>query len=175
MSDFYTPSTYLKVFAAGILLASLSIAGYTYLSPSSSASSPQQGEEHRVSTDPSVMTVYASPTCGCCSKWVDHLRGEGLSVEIVHTSEMGAVKQRLGVPNTLQSCHTGVIGDYVVEGHVPAADVKRLLNEQPDARGLAVPGMPIGSPGMEQGSTKEPYDVLAFRTDGTARVFASHR
>ena len=175
MSDFYAPSTYLKVFAAGILLASLGIAGYTYLSPSSSASSPHQGEELRVSTDASVMTVYASPTCGCCSKWVDHLKEEGLSAEIVHTSEMGAVKQRLGVPTSLHSCHTGVIGNYVVEGHVPAADVKRLLNEQPSARGLVVPGMPIGSPGMERGSTKEPYDVLAFRTDGTAGVFASYR
>ena len=119
------------------------------------------------------ITVYKSPTCGCCSKWADHLRENGFTVETVDVQDLSAVKRRYGIPPALQSCHTAVVEGYVVEGHVPAADVRRLLAERPDAAGLTVPGMPIGSPGMEQGDTAEPYDVLLVH-DGETAVFASH-
>jgi hypothetical protein len=123
--------------------------------------------------DDATMTVYSSPTCGCCAKWVTHLEENGFSVEHIKTEQLGAKKAELGIPRSLSSCHTGVIGDYVVEGHVPAEQVKRLLAESPDVEGISVPGMPIGSPGMERGDTREPYDVIAFRDD-QAGVFASY-
>lgn len=127
------------------------------------------------SSDPSLpsVTVYKSPTCGCCSAWADHLRSNGFAVETVDVQDIDAVKQQYGIPPALQSCHTAVVDGYVVEGHVPADDVKRLLAERPDAAGLAVPGMPIGSPGMEQGDTVQPYDVILV-DDGETSVFSSH-
>lgn len=122
-----------------------------------------------------TVTVYKSPTCGCCALWADHMTAAGFPVETVDVGDMDDVKARLGVPNTLASCHTAVVGDYVVEGHVPAEDVKRLLAEQPEATGLAVPGMPIGSPGMEvEGRPADSYDVFLFTRDGRARIFSHH-
>lgn len=122
-----------------------------------------------------VMTVYRSPTCGCCGDWVEHMRAEGFTVEVEDVQDLVAVKNRLGVPSHLGSCHTAVIGDYLVEGHVPADDVRRMLAESTDAAGIAVPGMPIGSPGMEvPGQPGQPYDVMAFDKDGQTRVFASY-
>lgn len=122
-----------------------------------------------------TVTVYKTPTCGCCVLWVDHMTEAGFEVETVDVASLEDVKARLGVPNTLASCHTAIVGDYVVEGHVPAEDVERLLAEQPDAAGLAVPGMPIGSPGMEvEGRPADSYDVFLFTRDGRARVFAHH-
>ncbi len=122
------------------------------------------------------MTVYKSASCGCCKGWVDHARGAGFTVRTVDTEDLASVKREMGVPARLQSCHTVVVGSYVVEGHVPAADVKRLLSQKPKVRGLAVPGMPLGSPGMEQGppSGYDRYDVLSFTSEGTTAVFASH-
>jgi hypothetical protein len=125
--------------------------------------------------EPIEMRVYASPTCGCCSLWVEHLEENGFDVETVHREDMVEVKQSFGVAEPLRSCHTGIVNGYVVEGHVPAADIRRLLAESPgDVRGLAVPGMPVGSPGMEVGDRVDPYDVVAFSTDGSTRVFASY-
>ncbi|CAN5743712.1 hypothetical protein BH23GEM11_BH23GEM11_15150 [soil metagenome] len=125
--------------------------------------------------DPIQMRVYASPTCGCCSLWVEHLEENGFDVETVHRDDMADVKRNFGVGDRLLSCHTGIVNGYVVEGHVPAADIRRLLAESPgDVRGLAVPGMPVGSPGMEVGDRVDPYDVLAFSADGSTRVFASY-
>ncbi|MBX3174055.1 MAG: DUF411 domain-containing protein [Gemmatimonadaceae bacterium] len=123
-----------------------------------------------------TMTVYKSPSCGCCGAWVDHAKSNGFTVRTVNTEDLATVKRELGVPARLASCHTVVVGSYIIEGHVPAGDVKRLLTEKAKVRGLAVPGMPIGSPGMEQGppSGYERYDVLAFETSGAVRVFASH-
>ena len=120
------------------------------------------------------MTVYKSATCGCCTGWVEHARTNGFTVRTVDTEDLGSVKRELGVPERLASCHTVVVGAYVIEGHVPAMDVKRLLAERPDVRGLAVPGMPIGSPGMEQGppSAYQRYDVLTFTRAGLTTVFA---
>jgi hypothetical protein len=124
--------------------------------------------------DPIAMRVYASPTCGCCSLWVDHLEERGFEVETVYRDDMVAVKQNFGVKDRLASCHTGVVNGYVIEGHVPAEDIRRLLAETPEVRGLAVPGMPIGSPGMEMGDRIDPYDVLTFDAAGATTVWASH-
>ena len=123
---------------------------------------------------PPLVTVYKSPTCGCCAAWVDHLRASGFTVETVDVADLDAVKRQYGIPDSLASCHTAVVGGYVVEGHVPAEDVRRLLAERPEAGGLAVPGMPVGSPGMEapDGRT-EPYAVLLV-DDGGTTVFSRH-
>lgn len=117
------------------------------------------------------MTVYHDPNCGCCGKWVEHMRANGFDVETVATRDMNSIKLDLGVPRDLPSCHTAVVGDYVIEGHVPADDVKRLLAEQPDTAGLSVPGMPLGSPGMEMGDRRMAYDVIRFDEDGNTAVF----
>ena len=119
--------------------------------------------------------VYRSPSCGCCLKWVAHLREAGFAVHVHERDDMQAIKQRLGVPDTAQSCHTAQVGSYFVEGHVPAADIKRLLADKPKARGIAVPGMPLGSPGMEvPDGTVQPYDVQLVGRDGATRVYSRH-
>ena len=123
---------------------------------------------------PPPLTVYKSPTCGCCTKWMDHVNANGLATQVVSEQEMGAVQKRFGVPAELQSCHVAVVGDYLIVGHVPAEDIKRLLAEKPMARGLSVRGMPMGSPGMEHGDHQQPYDVLLFQSDGKTSVFAHH-
>jgi len=117
------------------------------------------------------IVVYKSPTCGCCTKWVDHLEDNGFSVKVHNRSNMGPIKAELGVPRHLQSCHTAKVSGYVVEGHVPADEITRLLTERPQVRGLAVPGMPMGSPGME-GLRKDAYDVLAIQDNGRTTVYA---
>lgn len=124
---------------------------------------------------PTSITVYKDPSCGCCTKWVDHLRANGFAPEVHDRSDMDALKDSLGVPAKLRSCHTAVVAKYVIEGHVPAADVKRLLSSKPAKTvGIAVPGMPVGSPGMEMGARVDRYDVVAFAPGGATRVFARH-
>lgn len=120
---------------------------------------------------PTKITVYKDPSCGCCIKWVDHLRANGFAVTTHDTADMDEVKRNLGVPAALQSCHTGVVGNHVVEGHVPADLIQKLVTEGGAVRGLAVPGMPSGSPGME-GGPKDAYDVIAFDRGGKTRVYA---
>jgi len=120
-----------------------------------------------------LITVYKSPTCGCCSKWADHLRKEGFKVKTENTNNMKSVKSMAGVEPKLASCHTALIDGYVIEGHVPAADIKRLLKERPKVKGLSAPGMPMGSPGMEA-PRKQAYQVLSFDKDGKTAVFAQH-
>jgi len=121
------------------------------------------------------ISLYKSPTCGCCGAWVDHLRKAKFDVAVQETADLDPVKRRAGVPAKLHSCHTAFVGDYVVEGHVPAEVIARLLVERPSIRGLAVPDMPIGSPGMEvPGEKPEPFDVLAFDRTGATSVFASY-
>ena len=120
-------------------------------------------------------TVYKDPTCGCCSKWVELLRKEGFAVTANDVRDIAAIKDKYGVPQALRSCHTALINGYVVEGHVPLADVTRMLKEKTAIAGLAVPGMPIGSPGMEvQGVPAQAYKVIAFNRDGKTSVFVSH-
>lgn len=122
-----------------------------------------------------LITVYKSPACQCCTAWVDHLLKNGFAVTVEKREDMNAVKRELGLPEGVASCHTGVIGGYLVEGHVPAEDLHRLLRERPAVQGIAVPGMPSGSPGMEvPGEKPEHYEVLTFNRDGTTRVFATH-
>ncbi|MGS1120395.1 DUF411 domain-containing protein [Rhodanobacter sp. UC4436_H3] len=120
-----------------------------------------------------AIDVYRDPSCGCCGAWISYLRTQGYAVTVHEDQAMTAVKTRLGVPADATSCHTALIGGYVIEGHVPVEDIRRLLAEHPDARGLAAPGMPIGSPGMEMGAP-EHYDVVLIGRDGSSRVFASH-
>ena len=124
---------------------------------------------------PTSITVYKDPSCGCCTKWVDHLRANGFAPEVHDRSDMEALKDSLGVPAALRSCHTAVVGAYVIEGHVPASDVTRLLASKPAKTvGVAVPGMPAGSPGMEMGGRVDRYDVIAFAPGGATRIFARH-
>ena len=130
-------------------------------------------EQTAVAEEDRVVTVYKSPTCGCCNGWIRHLEAAGFEVVAHDTQELSAIKSERGIPRNLDSCHTALVGGYIVEGHVPASDVTRLLKEKPDYAGIAVPGMPIGSPGME-GPNPEAYDVLGFRKDGSTEVFSSH-
>lgn len=139
----------------------------------------QQGTPGKAPARPAAlpaMTVYKSASCGCCHLWVEHARANGFTVRTIDTEDLAKVKTELGVPGTLQSCHTVVVANYLVEGHVPADDVKRMLKEKPAIRGIAVPGMPIGSPGMEQGpvSGYQRYEVVAFTTTGQRSTFARH-
>lgn len=118
-------------------------------------------------------TVYKDPTCGCCTKWADLLRSSGFTVTIKNIAELD--RSRYMVPAALRSCHTAVIEGHLVEGHVPIADVERMLKQGAGTAGLAVPGMPIGSPGMEvPGTAAQPFDVIAFDKSGSSRVFSSH-
>ncbi|MDP2818898.1 MAG: DUF411 domain-containing protein [Polaromonas sp.] len=120
--------------------------------------------------------VWKDPNCGCCKDWVDHLQASGFQVK-VHDIGNAAARKRLGIPDKLGSCHTASISGYVIEGHVPASDIHRLLKEKPRAVGLALPGMPVGSPGMDApiyGGRKDPYDVLLVLKDGSTRIYQSY-
>lgn len=119
------------------------------------------------------ITVYKSPTCGCCSKWVRHLQDNGFDVNAINRNDMNIVKSEAGIPRQLASCHTAIVDGYTIEGHVPAADIKRLLKEQPAVAGLTVPGMPMGSPGME-GARQDAYNVLTFTKEGDSTIFSSY-
>ena len=122
-----------------------------------------------------AITVYKSASCGCCAKWVDHLKANGFTPAVHDDENMDAIKDEMGVPAGVRSCHTALLGRYLVEGHVPAADLRRLLAEKPAVAGLAAPGMPGGSPGMAvPGAPHEPFEVLAFTRDGKTTVFARH-
>ena len=130
-----------------------------------------------VAAAPVAVEVWKAPTCGCCKDWVRHLEANGFKVQ-VHDSGNTAARARLGIPMGLGSCHTALIDGYAIEGHVPAREIRRLLTDRPNAIGLAVPGMPIGSPGMdgpEYGARKDPYDVLLVRKDGSTISYQSYR
>ena len=122
---------------------------------------------------PPAITVHKDPNCGCCGGWVDHLRASGFQAQVFESAAVNRVKAQLGVPHELASCHTAEIAGYVIEGHVPADAITKLLSERPNVRGLAVPGMPAGSPGM--GGEPEAYDVVAFAADGKTRVFGRYK
>src|SRR5215203_6176000 len=123
------------------------------------------------------VTVYKTSSCGCCRLWVDHLKSNGFDVQSmdVSSADVRAVSKAAGLPDDGSSCHTAKVGNYVVEGHVPASDIHRMLKEKPAIAGIAAPGMPMGSPGMEQGGAKEAYDVMAFTKDGKMTVYAKHK
>jgi hypothetical protein len=126
--------------------------------------------------DAPAIEVWKSATCQCCGNWVKHLEANGFAVTVNATepTALERLKAQAGITSKLASCHTAKIDGYVIEGHVPASDIRRLMAEKPEAIGLAVPGMPVGSPGMEQGPAAEPYDVLLLKKDGTTQVFARH-
>ncbi len=129
----------------------------------------------RAQTPPTI-AVVRDPGCGCCLKWVAHLEQAGFKATVTESTDMDSVKKTRGVPEAAGSCHTAVVDGFVIEGHVPAADIKRLLKERPKVVGLAVPGMPLGSPGMEMSTGQvQPYDVVTFDKSGATKVFASHR
>lgn len=139
------------------------------MSPASTVGTPSDASARP------VVEVYKEATCGCCSKWVEHLQQAGFEVRTTDTRELASFKARHGVPHHAESCHTALVAGYVVEGHVPASDIQRLLRERPAITGLAVPGMPIGSPGMEvPGTPAQAYDVIAFEKTGDTHVFARH-
>ena len=120
-----------------------------------------------------VIEVYKSPTCGCCGKWAEHLRKDGFAVNVHDIPDIDAFRAKAGVPAALAACHTALVGGYVIEGHVPAADIRKLLTERPKARGLAVPGMPAISPGMD--AVHGPgYDVLLFQAEGSPSVYHAY-
>jgi hypothetical protein len=122
-----------------------------------------------------MVQVYKSPTCGCCSQWMEHLRQHGFSVQSTDLEDVTAIKAKHGVPKQVQSCHTALVGGYVVDGHVPAADVQRMLKERPAIVGIGVAGMPIGSPGMEVPGVKpQAYSVMAFDKQGKSEIYATH-
>ncbi len=130
--------------------------------------------ENVAATDGTPITVYKSPTCGCCTAWVEHLEANDFTVQVVDMDNVNSVKDYYGIPQELSSCHTGIVEGYAIEGHVPADDIQRLLEERPEAIGLSVPGMPIGSPGMEvEGRPADNYDVVLVTAEGSS-VFASH-
>jgi hypothetical protein len=134
---------------------------------------PASAQPTRLQKPPvTELQVYKTPTCGCCGNWVDHVRAAGFTPAVHDMADLSGVKAKAGVPADLQSCHTAFVGGYVIEGHVPADVIRRLLQEKPDIAGIAVPGMPIGSPGMEQGSRKDAYEVIAFTKDGKTSVYA---
>ena len=141
--------------------------------PTVVASTSSAAARHIADTASRTLVVYKSPSCGCCADWVDHMKENGFTVEVRDTADVTPVKREAGIAQELHSCHTAFIGGYSLEGHVPAGDVKRMLRERPSVAGLTVPGMPMGSPGME-GPVKQRYDVVAFDRSGRTSVFASH-
>lgn len=121
-----------------------------------------------------TMTVYKSPYCGCCSKWIDIMKSKGFKVDVIETNEVNNIKQKAGLQAGQTSCHTAFVDGYVVEGHVNYSAIKKMLEEKPNIIGITVPGMPIGSPGMEQGNTKQAYNILYVNKDGSTGVYEAH-
>ncbi len=155
------------------LISTLSAAGVLLLV----SQAPANEDSTRMSPAPAAASiqVYKSPTCGCCQKWIEHLQDNGLAVETIEVADVTPIKQANGVPDHLSSCHTATVEGYVIEGHVPASDVIRLLKDKPSIKGIAVPAMPIGSPGMEvPGRPNEPYTVFHFDSEGRIGAFATH-
>lgn len=150
---------------AAIITGGVGAGIYTAVNPSQADTLSPQALE---------ITSYRSATCGCCYGWVKHLKAEGFTVQDNVTENLATIKSENNVPQNLMACHTAVINGYVVEGHIPASDIKRLLREQPDVAGIAVPGMPIGSPGMEAGNRKEPYTVFTFTEEGKRKVYQKY-
>ena len=164
----------LLVGGAGLVLAGGS---FYYAGTGGEGDAPSVAEAEPIpaaNPDLPVVRVWKSPTCGCCSGWVEHMRRAGFQVEVTDLADVTPIKAEHGVAPELQSCHTSLIDGYVVEGHVPAEDIRRLLDERPRIAGLAAPGMPVGSPGMEVGNQRDRYDVVSFGRDGRTAVWASH-
>ena len=151
------------------------IALFTACTPNTASTVTSTSNEVTSQTDRATITVYRSPTWGCCGEWIDYVRDNGYTVEVNDVQNLGEIKSDYQIPTTLQACHTAIVDGYIIEGHVPIAEVERLLSERPDIAGLAVPGMPVGSPGMESSmAADQPFDVIAFDTSGNLEVFAQY-
>jgi hypothetical protein len=137
----------------------------TSVAVSAQPANPTKSIQHKYAT------VYRSPECTCCSGWINHLQKQGFEITDIPTDDIDAIKQKYNVPQTLASCHTAIVDGYIIEGHVPGADIKRLLQDKPNVIGLSVPQMPVGTPGMEMGDKKDPFSVLSFDSKGIAVVF----
>jgi len=149
---------FVAIFAAAFVMATGSIASMAHASP--------EGE---------VVTVYKQTWCGCCEAWAKYMRKAGYQVKIVNMDDLSPINARFGLPQNLAGCHTAVLGDYFISGHVPIADIVKLIAEKPDAGGISVPGMPMGSPGMEvPGRMPMKYNTLLITRDGTATVYVAH-
>ncbi|MDX1588415.1 MAG: DUF411 domain-containing protein [Oleiphilaceae bacterium] len=147
--------------------------GWLWLGQGNTQAGPHELVGEEVAAD--TMVVFMSPHCGCCGDWVAHLEENGFAVERRKTDQVNLIKQQAGLPRELVSCHTGFINGYLIEGHVPASDIQRLLRETPRASGLSVPGMPTGSPGMEMpGAGRDAFDVVLFHADGQREVYNSY-
>jgi hypothetical protein len=151
----------IRNFALGVSFLSLAL--------TTGAARPLVGEDAKKP----IITVYKDPSCGCCKSWIEHLLKHGYRVDAKDTPDMIGIKRTLGIPEGLSACHTAIVNGYLIEGHVPAADIARLLKEKPKVAGLAVPGMPMGSPGME-GPRAQHYQVLSFDRTGKTKIFASY-
>jgi hypothetical protein len=152
---------FVRSFALGVSFLSLAL--------TTGAARPSAGEDAKKP----IITVYKDPGCGCCKSWIEHLLKHGYRVDAKDTPDMIGIKRTLGIPDRLGACHTAIVNGYLIEGHVPAADIARLLKEKPKVTGLAVPGMPMGSPGME-GPRTEHYQVLSFDQAGKTKIFARY-
>ncbi|MCS3903056.1 hypothetical protein J2T55_001073 [Methylohalomonas lacus] len=157
MKDHTQTASLFQRLLPGLLLVALSI-----LTPPAVAESDASAP---------TLEVFRSPDCSCCHRWIEHLRDNGFEVRDNKRSDLAVIKQQLGVPKQLASCHTAKVGNYVIEGHVPANDIRRLLDQRPAVSGLSVPNMPIGSPGMEMGTRRDAYDVLTFDSAGNLDHF----
>ena len=153
-----------------IIAISVSLIGSFTLNPAARADHQAISSERPPTASELAIKVYKSPSCGCCGDWIKHLEQNGFIVHSINENNMSLIKQQLGVPQNLQSCHTAVVDGFLVEGHVPATDIKQMASQRPAIKGLSVPGMPIGSPGMEMGSRTEAFKVIAFKEDGSALV-----
>ena len=160
----------------GLVTTGLAMSSCSFASGSANSTMSQSGEmemaQHVAMNH--ELTVFRSPTCGCCGQWIEHMKAAGFNVKDEIIEDVNSIKEQYGLPGTLASCHTAIADGYVIEGHIPAEDVQRLLLDKPDIAGIAVPGMPIGSPGMESGDYVEPYAVFSFIEDGSTKIFAEH-
>jgi hypothetical protein len=163
-------STIRKLLLGLSFVASAACANDQDRSAAATVTNDQQAQTPAVAAS-AEMVVHKNASCGCCGKWVEHMQHSGFDVTSKNVDNLGPIKERVGVPHGMGSCHTAEVAGYFIEGHVPADAVKRLLAEKPKAKGLTVPGMPIGSPGMESGDRLDPYEVHLVHEDGTTSVF----
>ena len=138
------------------------------------AIAPLQFNSANAAVSGAAIKAYRNPGCGCCEKWAEQLKTAGFEVDMQDDPDLSARRSAAGVPDDLAGCHTALMGNYVIEGHVPLAEIEKLISEKPAIRGIAVPGMPTGSPGMEMGESRDAYDVIAFKADGSRSIFAKY-
>ncbi|QLE58540.1 DUF411 domain-containing protein [Nostoc sp. TCL26-01] len=165
----------LMVGILGVFLSNIPVshAQVVFSSPVVVTTKPGITDNNQHSQTIPITTVYRSPDCSCCGGWIDHLKSQGFTVKDIPTTNIEAIKHKFNVPDNLTSCHTAIVDGYVIEGHVPAQDIKRLLQEKPQVAGLSVPQMPLGTPGMEIGDKKDPFSVLFFDQDHKVGVFSN--